>query len=325
MASKSFGVGRPGEGAAEMTRIIEKEIVQSKAIDREALCIITGKKVWSIRCDMHVLDHGGNIIDAVALATMAALSHFRLPEVGKLNEEDIVVYSYEDREPSSLSIHHSPLCITFGFIDDGNLFFVDPTDREEQVMEGRVTFVFNTHGEICGVHKISGPAVDLSLIMLSSKHAAAKVAAISSVMKDALTKANADAVKDVMMRARRLTGEWRGVEIDTSAATTNAALKPVPAVPVPVASSRVVAPSVSGHEAVKTTEISGGGGSTNTSLASMFNTTSKIESWSDDVDMKETQGTKESTSAAKKGKKRAQKVEDDDEEEEGVVVMEGTY
>lgn len=39
------------------------------------------EKVWQLRCDVHILDHGGNLIDACTLATMAALRHFRRPGV----------------------------------------------------------------------------------------------------------------------------------------------------------------------------------------------------------------------------------------------------
>lgn len=36
-------------------------------------------QVWQLRCDVHILDHGGNLIDASTIATMAALRHFRRP------------------------------------------------------------------------------------------------------------------------------------------------------------------------------------------------------------------------------------------------------
>ena len=51
--------------------------------DTEALCIVAGEKVWQLRVDVHILDHGGNVIDAAALAAIAALQHFRRP--GKSN------------------------------------------------------------------------------------------------------------------------------------------------------------------------------------------------------------------------------------------------
>lgn len=38
-------------------------------------------QVWSIRVDIHVLDSGGNLIDACCLAALAALLGFRKPQV----------------------------------------------------------------------------------------------------------------------------------------------------------------------------------------------------------------------------------------------------
>ncbi len=40
------------------------------ALDREALCIRAGRAAWSIRVDVHVVDDGGNVLDAVHLATV---------------------------------------------------------------------------------------------------------------------------------------------------------------------------------------------------------------------------------------------------------------
>ncbi|CAM9602951.1 unnamed protein product, partial [Ascophyllum nodosum] len=78
MAASSFGE-RSSIVSAEIARVIEIGVRDSQALDTEALCIIGGEKVWQIRCDIHVLDHGGNLMDACTLATMAALRHFRRP------------------------------------------------------------------------------------------------------------------------------------------------------------------------------------------------------------------------------------------------------
>lgn len=37
--------------------------------------------MWSVRTDVRVLDDSGNLIDCCALATIAALLHFRRPDV----------------------------------------------------------------------------------------------------------------------------------------------------------------------------------------------------------------------------------------------------
>lgn len=39
-----------------------------------------GRKVWHLRVDVHVLDHGGNLTGACGLASLAALMAFRRPD-----------------------------------------------------------------------------------------------------------------------------------------------------------------------------------------------------------------------------------------------------
>ncbi len=45
MASPEFGGGRPSEGAMEMVRLLEQVLRNSRAVDREALCVLAGHKV----------------------------------------------------------------------------------------------------------------------------------------------------------------------------------------------------------------------------------------------------------------------------------------
>ena len=71
-----------GLASWEITRLLERSIRESDAIDTESLCIVGGEKVWLIRCEVRVLDSsGGNVHDACILSAMAALRAFRKPEV----------------------------------------------------------------------------------------------------------------------------------------------------------------------------------------------------------------------------------------------------
>lgn len=73
-------------------------------------------QVWSLRCAIHVLDHGGNLIDASSVAAVASLLHFRRPDVS-VSGETVTVHSVADRAPVPLSIHHIPVCVTFAIFD----------------------------------------------------------------------------------------------------------------------------------------------------------------------------------------------------------------
>lgn len=91
MASPSFETSRISETETLLTRLLEKAIRRSEALDREALCIVAGDKVWQIKVTVHFLSDDGALVDAACLAAMTALKHYRKPEVEVVGEEVIVV------------------------------------------------------------------------------------------------------------------------------------------------------------------------------------------------------------------------------------------
>jgi len=84
-------------------------------IDREALCILAGERVWHLRIAIHALADAGSLLDCASLACAAALRHFRRPEVEFLGADDVIVHPPELRAPVPLALHHTPYCITFAF------------------------------------------------------------------------------------------------------------------------------------------------------------------------------------------------------------------
>lgn len=151
-----------------LSRILEKAIRRSSALDTESLCIIAGQKCFSVRADIHVLDHDGGLVDAACIALVAALQHFRRPDV-TVEGEDVTVYSLREREPVPLAMLHHPLCVTFSYYHGGEIVLVDATLAEEQVRESEVIVTMNRHGEVCQIAKYGGSPVDaLSLLSCSS-------------------------------------------------------------------------------------------------------------------------------------------------------------
>jgi len=106
MAAPEFDSNRSIFGI-ELSRIIERGLKESRAIDTEALCIVAGLKVWSVRLDIHVLDNVGNLIDCCSIGAITALHHFRRPDV--TIGEQVIIHPIEERDPVPLSIHHIPL------------------------------------------------------------------------------------------------------------------------------------------------------------------------------------------------------------------------
>ena len=57
MASPNFEGGRPTEQAMELIRLLEQALRNSRAIDREALCIQAGRKVSGCRAFKPPVQH----------------------------------------------------------------------------------------------------------------------------------------------------------------------------------------------------------------------------------------------------------------------------
>lgn len=161
MASPNFEPGRPGQDASEVAVILERAFTETGAVDVESLCVLAGKFVWNVRCDVHVLDACGNIVGASSLAVAGALRSFRRPEATVAPAtRQVVVHSPDQREPIPLAIRHTPVAVTFGFFEglDGVLL-IDPSIKEKQVVDGEMVVVMTNHDELCAVHKGGGVGV----------------------------------------------------------------------------------------------------------------------------------------------------------------------
>ncbi|KAL2355896.1 ribosomal protein S5 domain 2-type protein [Cryomyces antarcticus] len=182
MASPAFEVGRQTQTEIILSRLLEKAIRRSGALDTEALCIVAGAKVFSIRADIHVLDADGGLVDASCIALVAALSHFRRPDVA-IEGEAVTVFTPREREPVPLSLLHHPLCVSFSLYDGGAVVLVDATAAEEAVREGEVVVSMNRHGEVCQIAKYGGVAVDALALLNCTGVALQKVKALWAVLK----------------------------------------------------------------------------------------------------------------------------------------------
>ncbi len=156
-------------------------------MDLESLCVVSESAVWSVRVDVHVLNHEGNLAEAASAAVLTALAHFRRPEV-TLKGQQVVVHPVSERDPIPLSIHHYPVLTTFAFFkrpppetsangtasndaENGTaslpasrvndlMVCVDPTHQEESVMAGKLVVGANPYREICTLHLAGDLLID---------------------------------------------------------------------------------------------------------------------------------------------------------------------
>ena len=166
-----------------VSRLLERALKENHAIDLESLCVQAGRYVWSIRVDVHILDHDGNVLDASLLATTAALQAFRRPEVTlETNTDDfqptnhtttsataapggLTIHPPTEREPLPLTLHHVPIAISLGIFAGGTLVAVDPCQAEEAAAEGTFTAVVHAEGEVCCVEKRGGVPLSVLQVM----------------------------------------------------------------------------------------------------------------------------------------------------------------
>ncbi|XP_022960790.1 exosome complex component RRP45A-like [Cucurbita moschata] len=188
MADPSFEPGRPGESAIELGRVIDRGLRESRAVDMESLCVVSGKSVWAVRVDLHILDNGGNLVDAANIAALAALSTFRRPEcsLGGDDGQEVIIHPPEVREPLPLIIHHLPIAVTFAFFRSESTLVIDPTHYEEAVMGGRMTVTLNANNDVCAIQKAGGEGVLQSVIMQCLRIACVKAGDITTKIKNAV-------------------------------------------------------------------------------------------------------------------------------------------
>ncbi|KAA6414243.1 MAG: exosome complex endonuclease 2 ribosomal RNA processing [Lasallia pustulata] len=185
MASPAFEVGRQTDQETILSRLLEKAIRRSNALDTESLCIIAGKKCWNVRADVHVLDYDGGLVDASCIAVIAALRHFRRPDVS-IEGEDVTVYTLVERVPVALAMLHHPLCVTFSFFEGGEVVVLDATLQEQQMSEGEMVITANRHGEICQIAKLGGVPTDALALLRCVDVAVAKVRDVSKAITGVL-------------------------------------------------------------------------------------------------------------------------------------------
>ncbi|TKJ26840.1 MAG: RNA-binding protein [Hadesarchaea archaeon B3_Hades] len=138
LASPTFEPGRPSENAIELARVVDRGIRESNAIDLDKLVIKSGEDVWAVFIDIYVLDHDGNLIDASALAAIAALLNAKSPE-----DEAWTLPEFP--------IQKRPVAVTVAKIN--SKLMIDPCLDEEGVMDARITIATIEDGSICAVQK----------------------------------------------------------------------------------------------------------------------------------------------------------------------------
>src|SRR3989338_2046312 len=145
LSSPDFEAGPPGEEAIEIARVVDRGIREAKTVDTRKLCLVEGEKVWSVSIDVCTINSAGNLLDASALAAMAALRNAKMPAY------DGKAVDYKKLTSQKLPIVRMPVSVTV--VKIGDYFLVDPTVEEEKVIDARLTVALTEDNKICAMQK----------------------------------------------------------------------------------------------------------------------------------------------------------------------------
>jgi len=129
LASPDFEAGPPREDAIELSRVVDRGIRESKAIDFKTLSIVSGEKCWMVIIDIYILNHDGNLFDAASIAAVSALLDTKLP---KLNDEYKII---KGEFAGKLKLSKKPVMSTFAKV--GSTVILDPDMEEEAAASAR--------------------------------------------------------------------------------------------------------------------------------------------------------------------------------------------
>ncbi|KAF2218906.1 ribosomal protein S5 domain 2-type protein [Elsinoe ampelina] len=223
LASPAFEVGRQQDAETLLSRLLEKTIRRSGALDTESLCIVAGEKVFAVRADVHVLDFDGGLVDAACAAVVAGLLHYRRPEV-EVRGEEVKIFDPREREPVRLSLNHVPFCVTFsffrnvpeevvgkggtGYVGDGEeVVVVDADLLEEQVRDAELVVGMNRFGEVVQLAKYGGYPIKPLKIIECTKVAEEKAKWLHKVVMEKLDEDEKTRNKDGLMAELRADNE----------------------------------------------------------------------------------------------------------------------
>ncbi len=147
VAHPEFQAGPPDERSIELARVVDRGIRSAGVVDVASLAQSNGK-VLGVFIDLYTIDHSGNLIDAAALAAMAALTTARVPQY----ENEKIMKTDSDKP---LKLANTVLTTSFEKI--GDKILVDANNEEEVASDGRITIATADPELMCAAQK-SGSA-----------------------------------------------------------------------------------------------------------------------------------------------------------------------
>jgi exosome complex component RRP42 len=147
MANPDFEPGPPRPESIEISRVVDRGIRESGCIDFGKLCIKPKEKVWMVFVDIYPINDDGNLLDASAIAAVAALKNTVFPKYDE--KEDMVLY--KEHTKKKLELEFTPVLTTFGKV--GGYLFADFDLLEQHSMDARLSLSSLPDGKIAAMQK----------------------------------------------------------------------------------------------------------------------------------------------------------------------------
>lgn len=125
------------------------------------------------------------LTDASTIAALAALMHFRRPEVSYA-EEKIHTFSERERELMPLLFLHYPVSVTYCLYKSSSNPLVDPTLLEENAADSIIVLSFNSYQELCTLNAGGTAPTNVRTIMQCARSAANRSKALVQFIRKAL-------------------------------------------------------------------------------------------------------------------------------------------
>ena len=149
MAHPDFENGPPNEYSIQLARVVDRGIRHTNFIDLKKLCIIKGKSCYILFVDIYIADYLGNLVDASNVAAVAAIVSALLP-VGIPDEKGEKAV-WDKPKFMQIPVIEFPIAISFGKLEE--FIFIDPSIKEEMVMDGAISFAVDGKNNITSIQK----------------------------------------------------------------------------------------------------------------------------------------------------------------------------
>ncbi len=176
VAHPTFEPGPPDEESIELARVVDRGLRSAEVLDFGELSLIPGKQVYLVYVDLYILNYDGNLIDASALAAIAALKTATRP-VYEVKEGETI----PTKKSKPLKVLKEPVSVTM--VKIGDSLIVDPSADEEEVMDMRLTITLDEDGNVCTIQKSGSEGITMDEIKKGAQIAKEKAATNRKLIK----------------------------------------------------------------------------------------------------------------------------------------------